>query len=312
MSERASVPLPGGARLEDLADELGGRVDPGLSRARVTHIASIDEAIAGDLAPLLSRRYVSAALAGEALLLVDAELAEAIPSGRRWVHPRAPLALAQLLARCRPVRGDAEVHVTAMVHPSAVILAGARVDARSEIGPGAVIYGGAHVMEDVTIGAGCVVGREGFGWVKDASGAPMRVPQLGGVRIERGVELGPLCTVDAGTLGPTIVGEGAKLDAQVHVGHNAHIGARTLVAAQCGFAGSVKIGRGCLIGGQVGVADHVRVGDGAILAAKAGVIGDVPPGATFAGYPAVERTRWLRATAHALRGRAAAPEEDAH
>ena len=55
------------------------------------------------------------------------------------------------------------------------------------------------------------------------------------------------------------------------------------------------------VGDQVGVADHVVVGDGARLAAKSGVIGDVPPGRTFAGYPAIERARWLRALAAMLK-----------
>jgi UDP-3-O-[3-hydroxymyristoyl] glucosamine N-acyltransferase len=87
------------------------------------------------------------------------------------------------------------------------------------------------------------------------------------------------------------------MDAQCHVGHNVEIGEGTIIAAQCGFAGSVKIGRGVMVGGQVGVADHVHVGDGARLAAKSGVIGDVPAGATFAGYPATPRMQWLRAWA---------------
>ncbi len=123
------------------------------------------------------------------------------------------------------------------------------------------------------------------------------MPQLGGVVIEDDVTIGPLCTIDAGTLSPTRIRRGAKLDAHVHVGHNAEIGEGSIVAAQCGFAGSVKIGRGVLVGGQVGIADHVTVGDGARIAAKSGVIGDVPPGATVAGYPAVPRMRWLRALA---------------
>jgi UDP-3-O-[3-hydroxymyristoyl] glucosamine N-acyltransferase len=111
------------------------------------------------------------------------------------------------------------------------------------------------------------------------------------------VAIGPLVTVDAGTLAPTIVRRGAKLDAHVHVGHNCDIGEGTLVAAQCGFAGSVRVGKGVLIGGQAGFADHVTVGDGARVAAKSGVIGDVPAGAVFAGYPAVPRARWLRGLA---------------
>jgi UDP-3-O-[3-hydroxymyristoyl] glucosamine N-acyltransferase len=123
------------------------------------------------------------------------------------------------------------------------------------------------------------------------------VPQLGGVVIEDDVVIGPLSTVDAGTLSPTRIRRGAKLDAHVHVGHNVDIGEGTIVAAQCGFAGSARIGRGVLVGGQAGIADHVVVGDGARIAAKSGVIGDVAPGATVAGYPAVPRIRWLRALA---------------
>jgi UDP-3-O-[3-hydroxymyristoyl] glucosamine N-acyltransferase len=115
--------------------------------------------------------------------------------------------------------------------------------------------------------------------------------------IEDDVVIGPLSTVDAGTLAPTRIRRGAKLDAHVHVGHNTEIGEGAIIAAQCGFAGSVKIGRGVLVGGQAGIADHVVVGDGARIAGKSGVIGDVPPGATVAGYPAVPRMRWLRALA---------------
>ncbi len=134
------------------------------------------------------------------------------------------------------------------------------------------------------------------------AGAVRPVPQLGGVVIEDDVVIGPLCTVDAGTLGPTRIRRGAKLDAHVHVGHNGDIGEGTIIAAQCGFAGSVTIGRGVLVGGQVGVADHVTIGDGARIAAKSGVIGDVPAGATYAGYPAVPRMRWLRAFARIYEG----------
>jgi UDP-3-O-[3-hydroxymyristoyl] glucosamine N-acyltransferase len=103
--------------------------------------------------------------------------------------------------------------------------------------------------------------------------------------------------VDAGTLGPTTIMDRVRLDAHVHVGHNAFIESDTLVAAQAGFAGSVHVGRGVLVGGQAGFADHVTVGDGARVAAQSGVIGHVPAGTEVAGFPAVPKVRLLRALA---------------
>jgi UDP-3-O-[3-hydroxymyristoyl] glucosamine N-acyltransferase len=152
----------------------------------------------------------------------------------------------------------------------------------------------------VVVGAGAVIGRPGFGWATGPRGEVTRIPQLGGVWIEDDVEIGPLVTIDAGTLAPTVVGRGAKLDAHVHVGHNVAVGPGALVAAQSGFAGSVRIGARVRVGGQAGVADHARVGEGAQIAAKAGVIGDIPAGAIVAGYPAVNRARWLRGVARML------------
>jgi UDP-3-O-[3-hydroxymyristoyl] glucosamine N-acyltransferase len=119
--------------------------------------------------------------------------------------------------------------------------------------------------------------------------------------IEDDVEIGPLATVDAGTLAPTIVRRGTRIDAHVHVGHNARVGPNAMIAAQSGFAGSVEIGAEVRIGGQAGIADHVHIGAGAQIAAKSGVIGDVEAGNIVAGYPAVDRHRWLRGMARLLR-----------
>ena len=300
--------------LRELAATLGGTLDPGLEDAVVSRIAPVDaEASEGatTLAPLLSRRYLEAARASDAVLLVDGPLASLVPAGKRWIHPRAAYALACVLERVpQPAPVDARalaridplanVDPTAIIGPFAVVYAGAEIGPYCRIEPHVVVYGGVSLGARVVVGASSVLGRPGFGWAASPAGGVVRVPQLGGVIVEDDVEIGPLCTLDAGTLGPTVIGRGAKLDAHVHVGHNASVGAGALVAAQSGFAGSSRIGAGALVGGQVGVADHCEVGAGARLAAKAGVIGDVPAGAVFGGYPAVDKARWLRATARVL------------
>ena len=276
-----------GETLEALAARHGGALLEGPA-VKVHRLVPPALATAGDLAPLLSSRQVAAAREAArrgAALLVEAELATRVAGvPALWARTHAAWAMAGVLDE-------------AMVPDCA-----ATVGEGSSIAPSAVLGPRVVIGKRVRVGAGTVIGHPGFGWAFGAGGQTRAVPQLGGVVLEDDVCVGPLCTIDAGTLQPTRLRRGAKLDAHVHVGHNVDIGEDTIVAAQCGFAGSVTLGRGVQVGGQAGVADHVVVGDGARIAAKSGVIGDVPPGAVVAGYPAVPRARWLRALAALHRG----------
>lgn len=306
------IPLRRAERLPELVARLGGSLDAALGERVIERVVAPGTASRPtDLVLLSSPRFVESARAGCAVVLCQRELSGRIPPGNRWVHPHAEWALAELLDASTPeapvpprasslVEPGAKLAESVALGPGAVVLTGARIGAGSRIGPNAVIYGNVSIGERVSVGAGAVVGRPGFGWVTGPDGRVRRMPQLGGVVIEDDVEIGALSTVDSGTLGPTRIAAGAKLDAQVHVGHNVEIGPGCLIAAQSGFAGSVVLEAGVQVGGQVGVKDHVRVGAGARLAAKSGVIGDVPAGATVAGFPAVPRVRWLRAMARLL------------
>ena len=287
-----------GESLESLAARHGGQVVSGSERVP-ERIVPVVGARSGDLAPVLGRRWLRAARDAAhrgAALLVDSSIGDGGTEGLEgaiWRHEHATWAMAELLDFA--IVPDLE----------AVVGAGTRIAASAVLGPRVVIG------ERVTIGAGAVVGHPGFGWAAGKDGAVRAVPQLGGVFVEDDVTIGPLCTIDSGTLSPTRIRRGAKLDAHVHVGHNGDVGEGAIVAAQCGFAGSVTIGRGALIGGQVGIADHVTVGEFARIAAKSGVIGDVPRGAIVAGYPAVPRALWLRALARLYRGVRAANGDSA-
>jgi UDP-3-O-[3-hydroxymyristoyl] glucosamine N-acyltransferase len=243
-----------------------------------------------------------------AVLLCSPELAPRFERAARWVHPHAMWAVARLLHEVTPPaapRDAAEPRVSPAarlgrgVHiaSGAVIYAGVVLGNGTHVAENAVLYGNVLVGAGVSIGACSVLGRPGFGFVTGPGGERLRMPHPAGVRIGDDVEIGPSCTIDAGTLGPTRVGERSKLDAHVHVAHNVVIGRDCYVAAQAGFAGSVVLGDGVLVGGQAGIADHCTVGDGARIMAQAGVIGDVPAGAEYAGYPAQPKSEWLRAWA---------------
>jgi UDP-3-O-[3-hydroxymyristoyl] glucosamine N-acyltransferase len=282
------IPLARPWTASELARTFGGEVG---AEGTVDRVARIEDATAGCLAPFSAARYAreaEGALARGAWLLVDASVSSRVSTpARSWVHPNATWALAALLDQRE------------------VVARPPRVGEGTTLGPNVVLHDGVVLGARVTIGANAVIGAPGFGWATGPEGEARRVPQLGGVVIEDDVAIGPLCTIDAGTLSPTRIRRGAKLDAQVHVGHNVDIGEGTMIAAQSGFAGSVVIGRGVLVGGQAGFADHVRVGDGARVAAKSGVIGDIPAGAVVAGYPAVARSKWLRGLGALYRGRRA-------
>ena len=310
--ETVSYLLPLPRSLAELIASLGGEADDPL--ASITTITAL--ATPGSthdehtLIPLLRAGYLAAAHSACGVVLTTPSLGARLPPGRRWLHPDPTAVLAALLG---PAPRPADERHLALIDPAA------RVAASACIGAGAVLRAGVTVGEDVVVearvvleagvelqarsrvGAGSILGRPGFGWLPGPDGSPSRrLAHPGGVVVEPDADLGALCTVDAGVLEPTRIGRGARLDSHVHVAHGVSIGAGSHVAAQSGFAGSVRVGQGVLVGGQVGVADHLVIGDGARLAARSGVIGDVPPGQVVAGYPAMERGRWLRSLAHLL------------
>jgi len=117
------------------------------------------------------------------------------------------------------------------------------------------------------------------------------VPQVGSVEIADDVEIGANTCIDRGTLGPTRVGRGTKIDNLVQIGHNVTVGQHCILCGQTAVAGSVVIEDYAVLGGQTGVADHVRVGKGAKIGAQTGVGTDIPAGTEVFGPWAQERRR---------------------
>lgn len=195
------------------------------------------------------------------------------------------------------IADDVEIGDNCTIHSGVHILEGVK------IGPGVTIYPNAVLYENTVVGPGCVIhagaviGAYGFGY-SCVDGRHRLSAQLGNVVLEADVDIGAGTTVDRGTYGSTVIGEGTKIDNQVMVAHNCRIGRHNMLCAQVGIAGSTTTGDYVVMAGQVGVRDHVRIGNRAVLGAMAGVINDVPEDARLVGIPATpEREQMVKQAA---------------
>jgi UDP-3-O-[3-hydroxymyristoyl] glucosamine N-acyltransferase len=161
----------------------------------------------------------------------------------------------------------------------------------------AVVREGCRIGNHVILQNGVIVGGDGFGFAKLPDGRWRKMLQSGPAVLEDEVEIQANACIDRATVGETRIRRGAKLDDLVLVGHASQVGENALLCGQVGLAGSTHVGKGCVLAGQVGAAGHLTIGDRAVLTAQSGVPNDVPPGALYSGYPAVDNKQWLKNTA---------------
>jgi len=297
-----------------IAEKLQGQV-VGDEAVVLTGLAPADYARAGELTFAENAEYFAAAERSQAAAILVAEpFSSSSKVLIRVANPRIAL------ARVLPVFFPPAKHPRG-IHPSAVIAESAQVDPSSHIGPGCIVgprvrlgpravlmgnndvraecevgeetclfpnvvlYRKTQVGRRVVIHAGTVIGSDGFGYVLD-QGHHRKMLQLGNVIIGDDVEIGANAAIDRGTLGPTVIGEGTKIDNLVHIAHNVTIGRHCLIMGQVGFAGSTRLGDYVVIASQSGIADHLKLGNQALIGAKSGVMRDVPDGGRVLGIPA--------------------------
>ena len=305
--------------IQEIAAALGAQAF-GAVDLSVTGLAEPQSAQPDDLALAMSPRYAEALAQGAAKAAVVWDGADWQELGLRAaiVVPRPRLAMAgltRLMARPSVASG---ISPHALIDPTARIGADVSIGpftiigAHARIGDGCQIAGHVTVLDTVQIGAGCilhpgaVIGADGFSFVtselsnaeigrKTLGKTPFEAPSdpkqhkiysLGSVVIGDEVEIGANSTVDAGTIRPTHVGNGTKIDNLVQVGHNVVIGEDCLLCAQTAVAGSARIGDRVVLGGKSGVGDNLTVGHDCVVGGAAIILSDVPDGSFMMGYPA--------------------------
>jgi len=319
-------------KLKEIAKRLGCELE-GYQELEITGVAGIEAAGPKELTFLANRKYrraVETTRAGAILVDSREELPprEGMPglAALRSENPYLDFARA-IEFFYEPPKYAPGVHSTAVVAKGAKIGAGAHigpfclVDEGVTIGKNAMlhsfvsIYREARIGDDffahshavvrercqignrVTLQNGAVVGGDGFGFARQADGRWFKMRQAGVAVIEDDVEIQANACVDRATIGETRIRRGAKIDDLVLVGHASQVGEDTLLCGQVGLAGSTKVGSKCILAGQVGAAGHLEIGHGTVITSQSGVPNDVPAGAVYSGYPAVENREWLKSMA---------------
>ena len=112
------------------------------------------------------------------------------------------------------------------------------------------------------------------------------------------VEIGASTTIDRGALDDTVIEDGVKLDNQIQIGHNCHIGAHTAMAGCVGVAGSAKIGKYCTFGGAAMVLGHLTIVDNVHVSSGSMVSRSIlEPGQYTGFYPLAKNADWEKSAA---------------
>ncbi|MGO4550318.1 acyl-ACP--UDP-N-acetylglucosamine O-acyltransferase [Lysobacter sp. 2RAF19] len=180
--------------------------------------------------------------------------------------------------------------MTAQVHPTAVVDAGARLGEGVRIGPFCVIGADVEIGQGTIVGPHCTVsgpariGRNNHFHGHAAIGGDPQDKKFAGERTELVIGddnvVREFVTISRGTgTGGhvTRIGNGNWLLAYVHVAHDCIIGDGCVFSNNATLAGHVEVGNQVILSGFVGVHQFCRIGDHAFIGMGAFVNGDVPP-----------------------------------
>lgn len=219
-----------------------------------------------------------------------------LPQG---IHPTAVIDPSAHLAEGVHIGPYCVIEANAVIGPRSRLGAATVVGAGTAIGADALIHPRVTLYHQITVGdrviihSGAVIGADGFGFAPHPQGGWAKIAQLGGVSIGHDVEIGANTTIDRGALDNTVIGNGVKLDNQIMLGHNVHVGDHTAIAACVGVAGSTHIGARCIVGGAAMLSGHLHIADDVQISGGTAVTSSITQAGRYSGvYPFAEHKQW--------------------
>lgn len=292
---------------------------------KITQVGDLQSAQAHQLSYLADKKYLAQLKSSQAGVVILPEALSEVWQGNAVFSDNPKWAYAVIAKRLHPLpKTERGIHETAVIHPSATIGEGVSIgpytiiEAGAIIGKGSVIQAHGFIGQDCKIGEECyffprvtlyygtqmgngcvvqsgvVIGSEGFGFARHATGWE-KVPQLGRVVIGNRVEIGANTTIDRGAIDDTIIENNVILDNLIQIAHNVRIGENTAMAANVGIAGSTTVGKNCMFGGGCNINGHIDICDNVHLVGASGVAKSIrKPGAYGSATTVVEVQTWKR------------------
>ena len=319
--------MPSPRTLGEIVDLLGGEL-VGEPSVAIQRVATLEAAGEGDIGFLANPRYQSKVAESRASAVIVAPASRDVTDAPRILTPDPYLyfaRLAQLLSPARRARGgvartavlesvvpgSAEIGHGSWIGPGTtigervIVGAGCHVGAGVVIGDDTQLYPGVSIYDCCRLGARCIVhsgaviGADGFGFARDADKSWVKIPQTGRVMVGNDVEIGANTTIDRGALDDTVIADGVKLDNQIQIGHNVHVGRHTIIAAAAAIAGSTRIGERCMIGGMAGFVGHIEIADDVVVSGGSVVAKSIRKPGVYTSIPPLQpHSDWVRNFAH--------------
>jgi UDP-3-O-[3-hydroxymyristoyl] glucosamine N-acyltransferase len=267
-------------------DYIGDAEFPVLGMNEIHMVAS------GDIVFVDHPKYYDKALASKAtIILINKEVS--CPDGKSLLISDDPFRdFNKLTNHFNPfIAATATISISAIIGDNTVLQPNVFVGNNVKIGNDCIIHSNVCIYDNtiignnVTIHSGTILGADAF-YYKNRPEKFDKLLSGGNVVIEDQVDIGALCTIDKGVTASTTIGEGSKIDNQVHIGHDTVIGKRCLIASQVGISGCVIIEDFVTIWGQAGVTSGVTIGEKAVISAQSGVSKSLEGHKSYFGTPA--------------------------